>query len=582
LDRWIKIIGGIGGVVGLGILGVVTGTEVLLQKISELPANAAKLPTGLWAFLIGGGFLAFLLRRALRRMSFRDLYSQTVHLTLRHRWTTVAGACAILALGFDVYSRVENRPHRWQPSRQVEFHVDLPRNFNVVSADVLFRGIEDLLTPLKDELDIESILTRYGGRWSNRVRLYLTSVEEATLSSDEVRNRVQDLLPKDIPGVKFATGWRGEDSGVEVEIYGRNPGVLESLAEDLGKRFERLEGVQSVESGLETGTEEIQVSVNRIRAQRAGLSPQGIARSLAASLGTRGASKFKTEDREIDINVLLAEEDRKTLDELKNTTFIGSDGRDVSFGTVADFRYATGPRTIERQDRMSTVEIQVTTNKDETYKVGKSIVKELEAYRMPGGYGYEMGRGFRRMEEEQSQTSFTMIFAALLIYLIMAALFESYIHPFTIMFSIGFAFIGVAFGLYGLQVPMDSNAFYGLLILFGIVVNNGIVLVDQINRYRSCGLARRDAIILGGQDRLRPIAMTATTTVLGLTPLVMPLLLGTAEGYAKRWGPIGLVVICGLTAATVLTLVLLPTIYSLMDDLGRYFKRVFAGARAGT
>jgi HAE1 family hydrophobic/amphiphilic exporter-1 len=147
------------------------------------------------------------------------------------------------------------------------------------------------------------------------------------------------------------------------------------------------------------------------------------------------------------------------------------------------------------------------------------------------------------------------------------------------MFSICFAFTGVAVGLYVLRIPMDSNAYYGLLILFGIVVNNGIVLIDHINRYRLQGYYRREAIVRGGQDRLRPILMTATTTVLGLTPLVIPMIYGTAEGHARRWGPIGLVVICGLIFSTVLTLVILPTIYSLMDDLALYIKRVAASAR---
>ena len=189
-----------------------------------------------------------------------------------------------------------------------------------------------------------------------------------------------------------------------------------------------------------------------------------------------------------------------------------------------------------------------------------------------------MDRRFREIADEQSETNFTVLFAIVLIYLIMASLFESYVHPFTIMFSIGFAFIGVAFGLYALKIPLDSNTSYGLLILFGIVVNNGIVLVDHINRYRRQGLSRMHAIFKGGQDRLRPVAMTAITTILGLLPLVIPMIYGTAEGYARMWGPIGLVLICGLSVSTVLTLVLLPTVYALMDDLATYGRRVAASA----
>ena len=173
-----------------------------------------------------------------------------------------------------------------------------------------------------------------------------------------------------------------------------------------------------------------------------------------------------------------------------------------------------------------------------------------------------------------------MLFAAALIYMIMAALFESYVHPFTIMFCISFAIVGVGIGLYTFGVSLDNNTSYGFLILFGIVVNNGIVLVDHINRYRRQGLSRKDAIIRGGQDRLRPIMMTAITTIFGLVPLVIPMVFRTAEGTARIWGPMGLVVVSGLASSTILTLILLPTVYSLMDDLSRYFRRVAAVSSA--
>ena len=185
-----------------------------------------------------------------------------------------------------------------------------------------------------------------------------------------------------------------------------------------------------------------------------------------------------------------------------------------------------------------------------------------------------MGRAARWEREEASDNNFTIIFAILLIYLIMASLFESLIHPFTIIFAIPFSLIGVALGLYILDVPFDNNGALGLLILFGIVVNNGIVLISHINHLRASGLSRREAICLGGQHRLRPILMTAFTTILNLMPIVLPMVYGTSEGFARRWGPVGLVVASGLATSTVLTLMLAPTLYSLLDDLALWCKRV--------
>jgi len=156
----------------------------------------------------------------------------------------------------------------------------------------------------------------------------------------------------------------------------------------------------------------------------------------------------------------------------------------------------------------------------------------------------------------------------------MASLFESLIHPFTIMLSIPFSLIGVALGLYALDVPFDNNGALGLLILFGIVVNNGIVLVAHINHLRAQGMSRREAIVTGGAHRLRPILMTAFTTILNLMPIVLPMVYGTSEGFARRWGPVGLVVVSGLATSTVLTLMLAPTLYSLLDDLSVWCKRV--------
>ena len=255
----------------------------------------------------------------------------------------------------------------------------------------------------------------------------------------------------------------------------------------------------------------------------------------------------------------------------------------VTFSSLADFNLIQGPNAISREDRMPTLTVFANTEQKAVFQVGQIMKARMESVPLPKGYTYQMDRRFKSMNAEQAQDFETMIFALILIYIIMASLFESYVHPLTIMFCIFFAFIGVALGLYTFKIAMDSNAKYGLLVLFGIVVNNGIVLVDHINRYRKQGLVRRDAIIRGGQDRLRPIMMTATTTVIGLMPLVIPMLFGHAEGTARRWGPIGLVVVSGLSISTILTLVLLPTMYSLMDDLSQFAKRVVAvGSRMVT
>ena len=540
------------------------------------------VPIGAWiaAGLITTLFVGLYYR--LRHMGAKAVYARIISATLHYRWTTVVISALILFTGLHVFSKVEVKRYRWSTSRMVAYSVEVPRSYDIDATLALYKQIEAALIPHKEELDVEAVKTRFSTRRGNRIYLYLKPAEESTLSTDQVQKKVKDLLPKDIPGVRFKSGYsRGGSSGtgVGIDLKGRNPDVLAILAEDIRLRMEGIEGVHTMETSLESGTEEIRVSVNRTRAQQYGLSSQQIATAVATALGSRGNSKFKTPDGEIDIALQLREEDRATLDQLKTLSFEGNAGNMISFASLADFELRKGPQSIERQDRMSTVTVFANTEQAEVQNVGFEMRDRMEAIPLPSGYTWQMDRSFRYMSEEESEVNFTMIFATLLIYLIMASLFESYIHPFTIMFSICFAFTGVAFGLYLFGVSLDSNATYGLLILFGIVVNNGIVLIDHINRYRKQGLFRRDAILRGGQDRLRPILMTATTTILGLTPLVIPMIYGTAEGYAVRWGPIGLVIISGLSVSTVLTLVILPTLYSLMDDLSGYAKRVVAVAK---
>jgi HAE1 family hydrophobic/amphiphilic exporter-1 len=554
----------------------------LWDGANGLLAGLAGIPAGAWLFLalVAAGVVSlFHFSRAAG--GIKALYSRLVVTTLRYRWTTVATACALLGAGVYFYTQIDKQPYRWQPTRRVDISVELPRSYDIQDALALFGRVEGILLPQKDNLDIAAMSSRFSDRRSNRITLYLVPPDKGRLSTDEVKRKVKGLLPTDIPGVRFKSGrtWGSSSTGAGVEIKGRNPDVLAMLAEDIRLRLQDIRGVHEVETSLESGNEEIQVTINRRRARRYGLTPWQVATTVASALGTRGNSKFKTENGEIDIAVQLKEEDRATLEQLRNTYFESDTGNMVSFASLADFRVSKGPQALERENRMSTLTVFANTEQQAVFSVGREMSRRMRVMPLPAGYSWQMDRRFRWMNQEQGETNLTMIFAALLVYMIMAALFESYAHPFTIMFSICFAFIGVSFGLYAFNIPMDSNATYGLLILFGIVVNNGIVLVDHINRYRKQGLYRRDAIIRGGQDRLRPILMTATTTILGLTPLVLPMIYGTAEGTARRWGPIGFVVISGLMVSTILTLVILPTMYSLIDDLAAYMKRTVATVR---
>jgi len=218
------------------------------------------------------------------------------------------------------------------------------------------------------------------------------------------------------------------------------------------------------------------------------------------------------------------------------------------------------------------------TSASATFGAMRAIGTIMSETAMPPGYEWSFGRWNRYQSRDQNSGFFALLFALPLIYMLLAALFESFAQPFTIMFSVPFAFIGVGVVMKLAGQPWDTMTMIGLIVLAGVVVNNAIVLINHINYLRKQGLGRDEAIVQGGRHRLRPILITAVTTIFGMLPLVAPILLpqffGPVEGRAASWAPIGLVIIGGLTTSTFLTLLIIPTIYSLIDDVTALARRV--------
>ena len=584
-DRYLKllVLAAVAGMVALKIRAV--GWRILYAWWERWLGLIADSVTVLaWTTVLG--FAAALVALAglgwyCRRHGLRTSYARLLGWTLDHRWVALLAAVVLSGTGYYLYDRIEHQGTPRTPERRAEITVLIDRGYSLEEVRDHFTRIEEILMAKKDELDIEALRTRFRQRRGS-IRAYLVDADDGKLSTTEAGNAIKELLPERV-GFTYKMGrtrsWRGNMLGVEVQLRGRNPDVLAVLMEEVKAGMERLPGVKDVDSSLEDGEEEVLVQVNRAQALNYGLSPRQVASSIASALGTRRTSGFKSDDREIDIVMQLNEGDRATLEQLRNSRYEGRDGTPIQLAALADFRIRQGPRDLRRENRELNVTVFANTeNRRQAKKLAAPIREMMEAMELPPGYSWDLGRASRWTQEEARETDFTTIFAVLLIYLIMASLFESLIHPFTIMLAIPFSLIGVALGLYALDVNFDSNSALGLLILFGIVVNNGIVLIDHINHLRAEGLSRREAIVLGGQHRLRPILMTAFTTILNLMPIVLPMIYGTAEGFAKRWGPIGLVVVSGLATSTLLTLVLAPTLYSLLDDLALWTKRVLREA----
>jgi HAE1 family hydrophobic/amphiphilic exporter-1 len=573
---------GAGGRFSLYMMNI--GVTVCIVIISSLLVALTVVPMA----------AVFLLRtQESRPATFVDglmgLYGRVLAFTLRHRLGFVISILVMFGAVVYLFTTIEKSFSSRSLERQIIVKVDTPRQYSVEQTRALYEEVYALLDGQREALDIADIAYSYdrstgrsrsSWRRNRQFDVYLEDESVSDVSTTEARDRLRALLPiKAGVGLRIATSrGRHGSTGVEVELSGDDSVVLGLLANQVAARLAELPMIEDVDTSLESGDEEIRVAVERERALQSGLSSQAVAWTVANALSSRPVSHFKTGEREADLIMQFREEDRETLDQLKNLPVFAA-GANLPLGAVADFEVVAGPRTIERENHREKVTVSANAaSAGATFGAIRAVEAIMSSTPLPPGYEWSFGRWNRWQQRDQDSGLFTLLFALPLVYMLMAALFESFTQPFTIMFSVPFALLGVGLVMKLANQPWDSMTVLGLIVLLGVVVNNAIVLIDHINYLRQHGLDRTQAIIRGGQNRMRPILITAVTTILGLMPMVAPFLFpqwfGPVEGRAATWAPIGLVIVGGLTTSTFLTLIIIPTVYSLIDDLTRFARRV--------
>jgi len=275
------------------------------------------------------------------------------------------------------------------------------------------------------------------------------------------------------------------------------------------------------------------------------------------------------------MGILLTPEDRRSIDNLLELPVNIMDGREITLGSVADISMARGPETIRRENQRTSVSITGTYESDDSDEALSEVRHIMDSINLPTGYGWNFGRGIQEAEEDQMAMLINILLALACVFMLMAALFQSFVHPLVIISALPFAAVGVIAILLATQTPLSIMVMIGIVILVGVVVNNGIVLVDHINTLRREGLSREEAILKGGEERVRPILMTASTTILGLLPMA----LGTVTVGDVMYKGLALAVMGGLGFSTLLTLLVMPTYYVLAEKGASYLRTVWALSR---
>lgn len=424
-----------------------------------------------------------------------------------------------------------------------------------------------------DELEVRTYMTKMGGLWGRpEIRLFLHEIGDRELSREEIVERIQKELPHR-SGTIWRIGWSSPSSQqrVTVDVEGENTERLAEVAEAVAARLRTVQGVEGVVVGEDDARAlELRYEIDPEVAQRTGVSPLMIGGAIDYALRGRRVGELEVRGELLPLWIQTSREttqSRETLDNLALPSPLGGPG--IPIGDLTKTSIAPGYNEITHVDGRTEVEIQVMTMREDLDRLGREIDAVMAGVDMPRGYNVRKGRRFQRLEADAEEREFALMLAIVFVFLLMGVLFESFILPFVIVLSIPFAFLGVYWTLWATGTPFDVMAGVGLIILVGIVVNNAIVLVDRVNVLIAQTRDREAALIEAGRVRLRPIAMTALTTIGGLIPMAI----GASEIVGVPYAPLGRTVIGGLLASTVLTLFVVPVFYTLIDDLRAYVLR---------
>jgi len=521
-----------------------------------------------------------------KKRSFQGLkkfFTFLVSHALRFRALTLLTVLGILGGVFLLYKMIDKEGVPYQPERRMYINVDISHNYTMKEAAAIMKEIEAELMKRKKELEINSIniSLSMGRRNRGSINIFFEDLEKSKKTTAELQSEIKKILPTR-PGFTYRYGARwhgGGRRGVEINFKGERMDLLENYARQVMELLKDVPGIEDMDLSTEQGEQEVRIVVDRQRAASSSISAAQVAYTVSSQLSSRPHSRFKAPEREIDIMLGLAEEDRLDLSRLESMEMFSPSGQRRELKSLADIETGRGPRTIEKIDRLYNVSLYLTSKAKGIFQLSQAVAKKVSQLKFAPGYSWELGRSYRNMVEAESQSQFAIILSLVLIYILLASLFESFIHPFTILLSVPFAIIGVIVLFVVTKTNLGPVSYIGVLIVCGLVVNNGIILVDYINQLRSRGLSREQAILEAVQKRLRPILMTALTTILSLLPmtaqLLAPWIFGPAEGRAAMWGPAGLAILGGMTTSTFLTLVITPTLYTLMDDLSQGAKLIF-------
>ena len=502
-------------------------------------------------------------------------YRVVLQWALSHKKFVVIGAIIVFILSMSLISLIGVEFFSMEDRSQMMIDIEMPPGSSINMTDKVASKVESIL---KKHPDIKTVFTTIGT--DGDVTLAQLNVKTTPKgyrntgkSIGEIISDAREMLKK-VPGANIVINQRGMEAAPEapVNLYIRGDDIdnLSRLSDRIMPIVKKVPGTVDVTSSLKKGKPEMQIIVDRLRAADVGIGIGQVASTLRTMISGQVASKFRDGDKEYDIRVRLKEEDRNSPIIIENVSLSSSGGNQVMLKDVSKFNPDLGPMEIRRENRERQVVIASRLKNAALSEVVNNIKKKLKNYKFPRGYTMGFTGQAERMQEAFGTMTKALILAIIFIYMVLASQFNSFVHPFTIMLSLPLAIVGALLTIFLVGLRFNMSIMFAIIMLLGLVTKNAILLVDYTNTLRSRGISKTDAILTAGPTRLRPILMTTAAMILGMLPVA----LSRAPGSEFR-APMAISIIGGLIASTVLTLVVVPVVYYLLDEVTQKLKKMF-------
>lgn len=506
-------------------------------------------------------------------------YRSALHWALHHKLYTIGGALGITLLSGLLIPMMGSEMMPQTDSGDFTASIKLPIGTSLETTKKVMMQAEKIVT---DDPNVQTAFVAIGTTLSMRGSTTSLSPNQGSVTvklKEDRKQSTQDIISglrkklSRIPGNRprlqqfdiVTSLMTGGSQNVEIDIFGDSLSSLFKTSKDVLARFREIPGLENVDVNWQEATPEIQWRVDRDKALQLGVNFSDVADTLNTATNGVTATYFQESGFQYPIIVQMPENLRKTVPQMENlvvkTAAPNGPAGDILLKQVAHPIYGTGPSEITRLDRRRYIAVTGTPQGRPDSEVKADIEKAMKDVAMPAGYYWDWGVNQKRQKDEFGGMGLAVALAIGLIYMLLASQFESFTHPLTILLSVPLAGTGVILGLFLSGRPFGLTAFIGCLMLVGIVVKNGILLVDYTNVLRGRGMRREQALLTAGPTRLRPILMTASAAVLGMLPLAI----GIGKG-SEIQAPMATAVIGGLVTSTALTLFVVPVVYALLDD----------------